>query len=107
MMQHDTEPSTSDELWTEPIKSSRLPLELRKTADRGRGVFATSSIPAKIEIECSPILFFPSTEYSEHGRHTQLDHYTYVWEGTRSHFIIMYTIVDQTLKISQEVLPWL
>ncbi|KAI0795324.1 cytidine deaminase-like protein [Irpex lacteus] len=39
---------------------------------KGRGVFATSEIPAHTDIEISPVLLFTSTEYEEHGRHTLL-----------------------------------
>ncbi|PRP82032.1 histone lysine methyltransferaseSet7 (predicted) [Planoprotostelium fungivorum] len=69
------------ELWTVTLTSYSIPLEIRNTVDRGRGVFTTAAIPARTLIEQSPILFFPQEEYVFHGKYTQLDHYTYIWEG--------------------------
>lgn len=38
-------------------------------------------IPARTTIDLSPILLFPTEEYTLHGQFTQLDHYTYRWLG--------------------------
>ncbi|KAG0230169.1 hypothetical protein BGW41_002591 [Actinomortierella wolfii] len=48
---------------------------------KGKGVFASAPIPARTVIDVSPILFFPADEYNAHGQYTQLDHYTYRWQG--------------------------
>ncbi|KAL0960622.1 hypothetical protein HGRIS_005653 [Hohenbuehelia grisea] len=50
---------------------------------KGRGVFASRRIPAQTVIEISPVLFFSKEEYEAHGRHTVLDHYTFVWKDGR------------------------
>ncbi len=34
-------------------------------------------------IEVSPVLLFTAKEYEEHGKHTVLDHYTFVWRDGR------------------------
>ena len=54
------------------------------TPAAGRGVFASRHIPAGTVIEISPVLLFGPDEYSEHGRHTLLDSYTFVWEKRQS-----------------------
>lgn len=63
----------------------RLPalrcLELRAHPQRGRGVFTIMDIDKGTLIHISPVLLFDHTEYSEHGKYTQLDHYTYCWRG--------------------------
>ena len=59
-------------------------LAIRAVPGRGRGVFSTSAIPIRTEIEISPVLLFPPGEYSAHGRLTQLDGYTFVWRRTES-----------------------
>ncbi|KAG9069986.1 hypothetical protein KI688_009316 [Linnemannia hyalina] len=56
-------------------------LQIQDCGAKGRGIFTTVSIPARTVIDISPILLFPSEEYSTHGQHTQLDHYTYRWKG--------------------------
>lgn len=58
-------------------------LEIRTTHEKGRGIYATCIIPAKTVIEISPVLFFSYDEYQRHGRHTVLDHYTFVWGDGR------------------------
>lgn len=55
-------------------------LEIRDTGSAGRGVFATRSIAPLTVVEISPVLLFSGEEYAAHGRHTQLDSYTFVWE---------------------------
>lgn len=45
----------------------------------GRGVYATRRLAAGLTVEISPVLVFPGEEYDAHGRHTQLDSYTFVW----------------------------
>ncbi|KAI8069447.1 hypothetical protein BC940DRAFT_227528, partial [Gongronella butleri] len=57
-----------------------LGLELRSDPVKGRGVFATRAIAQRTLVDISPILLFPHDEYDQHGKHTQLDHYTYVWK---------------------------
>ncbi|KAJ2564289.1 hypothetical protein GGH12_002046 [Coemansia sp. RSA 1822] len=56
-------------------------LELRSHAQRGRGVFTQQAIAKGTLIHISPVLVFSQAEYSEHGKHTCLDHYTYCWKG--------------------------
>ncbi|KAF9963184.1 hypothetical protein BGZ70_007586 [Mortierella alpina] len=56
-------------------------LRIQDCGPKGRGVVTTTLIPARATIDISPILLFPSEEYSVHGQYTQLDHYTYRWQG--------------------------
>ncbi|KAJ2787244.1 hypothetical protein GGI18_003158 [Coemansia linderi] len=56
-------------------------LELRTHPLRGRGVFTQSPIIKGTLVHISPVLLFDHAEYSEHGKHTKLDHYTYCWQG--------------------------
>ncbi|CBQ68183.1 conserved hypothetical protein [Sporisorium reilianum SRZ2] len=56
---------------------------------RGRGVYATTRIPADMLIEISPVLLFPPDEYARHGSKTQLDGYTFVWKRTSGGAAIM------------------
>ncbi|KAJ2638520.1 hypothetical protein GGF44_002788 [Coemansia sp. RSA 1694] len=56
-------------------------LELRTHPLRGRGVFTRSAISKGTLVHISPVLLFGHAEYSEHGKHTKLDHYTYCWRG--------------------------
>lgn len=44
---------------------------------------ASREIPAHTLVEISPVLLFEKEEYQEHGRHTVLDHYTFVWRDGR------------------------
>ncbi|TBU47401.1 hypothetical protein BD309DRAFT_886463 [Dichomitus squalens] len=59
------------------LNSSGLRIEYAE--GKGRGVYACREIPAQTLIEISPVLLFSAAEYEEHGRHTVLDHYTFVW----------------------------
>ncbi|KAI9497328.1 hypothetical protein BDB00DRAFT_757073 [Zychaea mexicana] len=63
------------------LSPHRLQLELRTHPVRGRGVFPKERIKRNTLIEISPVLLFSPDEYKEHGQHTVLDHYTYIWEG--------------------------
>lgn len=54
-------------------------LLVRQTSSAGRGVFADVPLQAGTLIEVSHVLLFPAEEYEKHGRHTQLDEYTYIW----------------------------
>ncbi|PWN36725.1 protein methyltransferase [Meira miltonrushii] len=54
-------------------------LSVRKTDQAGRGVFAAKPLQAGMLLNVSHVLLFPADEYQEHGRHTQLDNYTYIW----------------------------
>ncbi|KAJ2046135.1 hypothetical protein H4S04_005215 [Coemansia sp. S16] len=56
-------------------------LELRTHPLRGRGVFTRLPIVKGTLVHISPVLLFDHAEYSEHGKHTKLDHYTYCWQG--------------------------
>ncbi|CEH16581.1 hypothetical protein CBOM_06517 [Ceraceosorus bombacis] len=51
--------------------------------ERGRGVFATRDLSAGTVIDISPVLLFPADEYEQHGQHTQLDSYTFVWRRSK------------------------
>ncbi|PWY97301.1 hypothetical protein BCV70DRAFT_208684 [Testicularia cyperi] len=55
----------------------------------GRGVFATRDIAESTVIEVSPVLLFPPAEYERHGKHTQLDGYTFVWKRIQGGDAIM------------------
>ena len=59
-------------------------LQIYRTEAAGRGVFATKEIPAGTLLEVSPVLVFPAKEYEQHGRHTQLDSYTFIWNKESS-----------------------
>ncbi|KAH7910812.1 hypothetical protein BJ138DRAFT_1152037 [Hygrophoropsis aurantiaca] len=50
---------------------------------KGRGVYASQTIPAHTIIELSPVLLFTKPEYESHGRYTLLDHYAFVWRDGR------------------------
>jgi SET domain-containing protein len=66
----------------EPIRLfNQSTLQVQDCGAKGRGVVTTAVIPARTIIDISPILLFPSEEYSTHGKYTQLDHYTYRWKG--------------------------
>lgn len=54
-------------------------LSVRKTTSAGRGVFAVKPLKAGMLINVSHVLLFPADEYQVHGKHTQLDNYTYIW----------------------------
>lgn len=74
---------------------------VRHIQGKGRGVFGTiihtiyatfslkqpsaASCPllAGTVLEISPVLLFNKDEYSNHGRHTILDHYTFKWRDGR------------------------
>ncbi|KAG0302274.1 hypothetical protein BGZ97_002421 [Linnemannia gamsii] len=66
----------------EPVRLfNQSTLQIQDCGEKGRGVVTTVVIPARTVIDISPILLFPSEEYSTHGQYTQLDHYTYRWKG--------------------------
>ncbi|KAG0355863.1 hypothetical protein BG005_005203 [Podila minutissima] len=56
-------------------------LTIQDCGAKGRGVVTSVPIPARTTIDLSPILLFPTEEYTNHGQFTQLDHYTYRWLG--------------------------
>ncbi|KAG0249844.1 hypothetical protein BG011_008878 [Mortierella polycephala] len=56
-------------------------LQIQDCGAKGRGVITRTLIPTRTIIDISPIILFPTEEYSLHGQHTQLDHYTYRWQG--------------------------
>ncbi|KAG6814268.1 hypothetical protein H0H92_015383 [Tricholoma furcatifolium] len=56
---------------------------IRRTHDKGRGVYAAQNIPAQTVIEISPVLLFSKEEYEAHGKFTVLDHYTFKWSEGR------------------------
>ncbi|KAH8548059.1 hypothetical protein BGW37DRAFT_190492 [Umbelopsis sp. PMI_123] len=64
-----------------PLATHSLGLELRSHPQRGRGVFTTRPLSHKTLVDISPVLLMGHDEYSAHGQHTILDHYTYRWEG--------------------------
>ncbi|KAI0700031.1 hypothetical protein C8T65DRAFT_791195 [Cerioporus squamosus] len=73
--------STSTPKAPEHLNSSGLRIEY--TDGKGCGVYASREIPAHTLIEVSPVLLFTAREYAEHGKHTVLDHYTFVWRDGR------------------------
>lgn len=72
---------------------------IKNTDGNGRGVFASSPIPAHTLVDTSPVLLFSKQEYEEHGglpfcflphvlfnllgKYTVLDHYTFKWPDGR------------------------
>ncbi|KAF8908943.1 hypothetical protein CPB84DRAFT_1843297 [Gymnopilus junonius] len=56
---------------------------IKCSSGKGRGVYASHSIPRNTLIEISPVLLFSKNEYEEHGKHTVLDHYTFKWTEGR------------------------
>lgn len=58
-------------------------LYIHSSPTDGRGIYASVSIPPGTLIEVSPVLLFNKEEYSAHGQHTALDHYTFVWKDQR------------------------
>ncbi|KAL1715430.1 hypothetical protein EV715DRAFT_207529 [Schizophyllum commune] len=56
---------------------------IKYSPGKGRGVHAAREIPSQTLLEISPVLLFDREEYAEHGRHTLLDHYTFVWKDGR------------------------
>ncbi|KAI9025792.1 hypothetical protein CLU79DRAFT_833604 [Phycomyces nitens] len=62
------------------LPQHKLSLELRSHPERGRGVFATIPIVRNTVVDISPVLHFSHDEYSQHGKYTVLDHYTYRWK---------------------------
>lgn len=73
-------PAQGDEA---PIASypvlDRNVLYVSNTPSAGRGVFAAVPLIAGTLVEVSHVLLFEAGEYQQHGQHTQLDSYTYVW----------------------------
>ncbi|GAB1517820.1 tRNA-specific adenosine deaminase subunit tad3 [Rhizoctonia solani] len=63
-------------------------LVIRTIEEKGRGVFATSSIPARTLIDISPVLLFSTEEYT-HARRTVVDHYTFVWNDCGNSFMAL------------------
>ncbi|KAF1921767.1 hypothetical protein BDU57DRAFT_467569, partial [Ampelomyces quisqualis] len=62
------------------ISLHRCPdLEIRINTPKGRGVFATSDIPAKTVLDVCPVLILGLEENREHIAKTSLYHYTYNW----------------------------
>ncbi|KAF2719512.1 SET domain-containing protein [Polychaeton citri CBS 116435] len=62
------------------VRLHRCPhLELRLNTHKGRGVFATSPIAARIVLEISPVLILDQAENKAHIEQTELYHYTYNW----------------------------
>ncbi|KAI9443456.1 hypothetical protein H4582DRAFT_1196519 [Lactarius indigo] len=47
---------------------------------KGRGVYASRTIPAHTVLEISPALLFSAEEYEAHGRHTVLDRHSFMWK---------------------------
>lgn len=89
-----------------PVHLNSTGCVIRYTEGKGRGVFgmscflltcarnlnlkrthdedvASRPIPAHTLIEVSPVLLFSAEEYEIHGKHTALDHYTFVWRDGR------------------------
>lgn len=63
-----------------PITRAQELLSVRLTADKGRGVFARSSIPANTLLESSPVLLIPSDQYTAHSfNRTVIESYAFTW----------------------------
>lgn len=65
-----------------PIEQTSL-IEVRWTATKGRGIFATEFIPAGTVIERAPVLVMPAGEVLGTEDDTVLSHYLFEWgKGT-------------------------
>lgn len=60
-----------------------LPIELKRTPNKGLGVFASEDIKEGDIIERAPLLEMTPTE-RKHASNTILNHYMYPWRSTRS-----------------------
>ncbi|KAH7125380.1 hypothetical protein B0J11DRAFT_435012 [Dendryphion nanum] len=66
-------------------RTSHIPLQrcadlvIISDTPKGRGVFATKTIPAKTVIDVCPVLVLGLEENVNHIEHTSLYHYTYNW----------------------------
>lgn len=65
-----------------PIQPSSL-IEVKYTARKGRGVFATTFIPAGTEVERVPVLVLPADEVLSGESGEFLRHYVFEW-GTNT-----------------------
>lgn len=54
-------------------------MRIISTSNRGRGVFAGESIEKDTLVDISPVLLFNKDEYTNFGKHTALDEYTFIW----------------------------
>ncbi|CEP08574.1 hypothetical protein [Parasitella parasitica] len=79
-MSSNTNNSSNDDD-TIPLTQYSLALELKSHPVRGRGVFAREPLDRNVLVEISPILFFNAEEYTNYGKYTVLDQYTYCWQG--------------------------
>ena len=61
-----------------PIQSSAL-IEVKRTARKGRGVFARTFIPEGTEIERVPVIVFPADEVLNGEAGTVLQRYVFEW----------------------------
>ncbi|KAH9949884.1 hypothetical protein B0H21DRAFT_72779 [Amylocystis lapponica] len=75
--------STGPALRPAPEHLNSTGCRIRHSEGKGRGVFASRDMDAHVVIEISPVLLFTSAEYEAHGKHTILDHYTFVWRDGR------------------------
>ncbi|KZM20665.1 uncharacterized protein EKO05_0007200 [Ascochyta rabiei] len=68
-----------------PSSKSDVPLQrcpdlyIKVDTPKGRGVYATKTIPAKTVIDVCPVLILGLDENKTHIEHTSLYHYTYNW----------------------------
>lgn len=68
-----------------PLSKSDIPLQrcpdlyIKVDTPKGRGVYATKTIPAKTIIDVCPVLILGLEENKAHIEHTSLFHYTYNW----------------------------
>ncbi|GMI11015.1 hypothetical protein TrLO_g13130 [Triparma laevis f. longispina] len=51
--------------------------EMQSNDTSGRGLYATKCIPSGTLIHTAPCLLFPSSTYTNHARHTVLEHYLF------------------------------
>ncbi|KAJ7600982.1 hypothetical protein C8J56DRAFT_23032 [Mycena floridula] len=58
-------------------------LRVANSEGKGRGIFASRSIPSQTLVETSPVIVFSIEEYENHGKHTILDHYTFRYPDGR------------------------
>ncbi|KAG9016298.1 hypothetical protein FRB90_003378 [Tulasnella sp. 427] len=54
-------------------------LVIRQTETKGRGVFATQSIPSGTIVDISPVILFPKENYATYAKQTIVDDYAFVW----------------------------
>ncbi|KAI9596426.1 hypothetical protein BDF19DRAFT_439034 [Syncephalis fuscata] len=64
------------------LADRRAPLVIRQDADRGRGIYTTTELPAHTLIDVAPVLLMSELR-------PPFDHYTFCWPGPRPHALAL------------------